>query len=186
MMKTEKEKMLAGELYNSSDPVLLEERRIARVLCKKYNDTTQDEAEHRKIVLADLIGQLGDNLKIEPPFFCDYGSNIVVGNNVFMNFNCVVLDVCPVSIGDDTLLGPNVQIYTATHPTNWKERANILEFGKSISIGSNVWIGGGAILNPGISIGDRTIIGAGSVVTKDIPSDVFAVGNPCKVIKELT
>jgi maltose O-acetyltransferase len=184
-MKTEKEKMLAGELYNASDPVLEEERRIARLLCKKYSDSTQDESDLRKIILVDLIGQSGDNLWIEPPFFCDYGGNISTGKNVFMNFNCVILDVCPVTIGDETMLGPNVQIYTATHPINWKERANILEFGKPISIGSNVWVGGGAIFNPGVSIGDRSVIGAGSVITKDIPADVFATGNPCKVIKSL-
>ena len=184
-MKTEKEKMLAGELYNASDAVLMEERRIARLLCKKYNDTTQDESDLRKIILADLVGESGDNLWIEPPFYCDYGSQITVGKDVFMNFNCVILDVCQVTIGDETMLGPNVQIYTATHPTNWKDRANILEFGKPISIGSNVWVGGGAIFNPGVSVGDRTIIGAGSVVTRDIPSDVFAAGNPCKVIKKL-
>ena len=184
-MKTEKEKMLAGELYHAHDPILTEERRVARELCKKYNDTTQDQEELRSIILADLMGTTGQNLFIEPPFYCDYGSNIHFGDNVFINFNCVILDVCKVEIGSNTMFGPNVQIYTATHPSDWEERATMLEFGKPIKIGSNVWIGGGAIFNPGITIGDRSIIGAGSVVTKNIPSDVFAAGNPCKVIKEL-
>ena len=184
-MKTEKEKMLAGELYNSSDPVLTEEHRIDRELCRKYVVTTQDQEELRTIILSDLIGAMGKNVFIEPPFYCDYGQNINIGENVFMNFNCMILDVCEVRIGKDTMLGPNVQIYTATHPINWKERANILEYGVPITIGSNVWIGGGAIFNPGVTVGDRSVIGAGSIVTKDIPSDVFAAGNPCKVVKKL-
>ena len=184
-MKTEKEKMLAGELYHAADPLLTEERGIARQLCKKYNATTQDQEELRSIILADLMLSELTNVFIEPPFYCDYGRNIVFGENVFLNFNCVILDVCKVEIGNDTMFGPNVQIYTATHPVDWKERATMLEYGKPIKIGSNVWVGGSAIFNPGVKVGDRSIIGAGSVVTKDIPSDVFAAGNPCKVIKEL-
>ena len=119
------------------------------------------------------------------PFYCDYGTNIELGEDVYFNFNCVVLDVMKVIIGSRTLIGPNVQIYTATHPMNYKERSSGLEFAKAISIGEDVWIGGGVIICPGITIGDRTIIGAGSVVTKDIPSDMFAAGNPCKVIRKL-
>ncbi len=122
---------------------------------------------------------------LQPPFYCDYGYNIKVGDKVFFNFNCVVLDVAEVIIGSRTLFGPNVQIYTATHPMNYKERASGLEFAKPIAIGEDVWIGGSAVICPGVSIGDRSVIGAGSVVTKDIPVDVFAAGNPSKVIRNL-
>lgn len=184
-MKTEKEKMLNGELYDASDPQLTAERREARLLIKQLNDSSEDETPLREQTLQKLIGRAGKELWIEPPFYCDYGSNISVGDKVFFNFNCVVLDVMPVTIGSNVLFGPNVQIYTATHPLDWRERAKWLEFAKPISIGSDVWIGGGAIICPGVSIGDRAVIGAGSVVTKDIPSDVFAAGNPCKVIRTL-
>ena len=184
-MKTEKDKMLEGALYNALDPQLSQERRQARLLFKKLNDTTDEQGELRKRILQELIGQAGEGLWIEPPFYCDYGSNISVGDKVFFNFNCVVLDVMPVSIGSYTLFGPNVQIYTATHPLDWQERASGLEYAKPISIGAHVWVGGGAIICPGVSIGDRAVIGAGSVVTKDIPADVFAAGNPCRVIRAL-
>lgn len=185
-MKTEKEKMLAGELYNPLDPQLSDERRQARLLIKQLNDTKDDEEELRVHILKELIPNAGAGLWLQPPFYCDYGSNIVVGEKVFFNFNCVVLDVMQVTIGSRTLFGPNVQIYTATHPADWKVRASGVEFAKPITIGSDVWVGGGAIICPGVNIGDRTIIGAGSVVTKDIPADVFAAGNPCKVIRSLT
>lgn len=184
-MKTEKEKMLKGELYDASDPQLAAERRQARLLMKEFNDSRDNEPDLRTGILKKLIGSAGNELWIEPPFYCDYGSNIRVGDKVFFNFNCVVLDVMPVTIGSNVLFGPNVQIYTATHPLEWEVRAKWLEFAKPITIGSDVWVGGGAIINPGISIGDRTVIGAGSVVTKDIPSDVFAAGNPCRVIRSL-
>jgi maltose O-acetyltransferase len=184
-MKTEKEKMLAGELYTGEDPHLKTERSETRILLKKYNDSTDDQRLLRKEILRKLIGGYNKGLYIEPPFYCDYGSHISVGENVYFNFNCVVLDVNKISIGSRTLFGPNVQIYAATHPMDHKIRAEMLEFGKPVSIGSDVWVGGGAIICPGVHIGDRTVIGAGSVVTKDIPSDCFAAGNPCKVIKKL-
>ena len=184
-MKSEKEKMLSGELYDATDSQLAEERRRARLLLKKLNDSEDHETELRARLLEDLIGQAGAGLWIEPPFYCDYGSNIKVGNKVFFNFNCTILDVMQVTIGDHVLFGPNVQVYTATHPTDWQERAGGLEFAKPITIGSHVWIGGGAIICPGLTIGDRSVIGAGSVVTKSIPSDAFAAGNPCKVIRTL-
>lgn len=184
-MKTEKEKMLSGDLYNALDPELSEERLKARLLIKELNDSREDEEKNRKRILKELIPNSGDNLWLQPPFYCDYGTNIFVGNGVFFNFNCVVLDVAHVQIGHRTKMGPNVQLYTATHPINYKERATGLESGKAIAIGEDVWIGGGAIILPGVTIGDRTVIGSGSVVTKDIPSDVFAAGNPCKVIREL-
>lgn len=183
-MKTEKEKMLAGELYNAADSHLKAERRNARLLVKNYNDSTDEQTLLRKEILRELIGGYSKGLSIEPPFYCDYGSNISVGEKVYFNFNCVVLDVNQVTIGSNTLFGPNVQIYTATHPMDAKARAG-LEFGKPIVIGSDVWIGGGVIICPGVTIGDRCVIGAGSVVTRDIPSDTFAAGNPCKVVKNL-
>ncbi len=185
IVKTEKEKMLSGELYNPLDALLCEERRKARLLLKELNDSRDDEEELRLRILSQLIPRAGSGLWIQPPFYCDYGSNISIGENVFFNFNCVVLDVMQVVIGSYTMCGPNVQIYTATHPLDWRERSSGVEYAKPITIGSYVWLGGGAIVCPGVTIGDRAVIGAGSVVTKDIPSDVFAAGNPCKVIRSL-
>ncbi|HKH61177.1 MAG TPA: sugar O-acetyltransferase, partial [Flavitalea sp.] len=184
-MKSEKEKMLAGELYDPLDRQLSDERLQTRLLIKALNDTREDETEERANVLKALIPNAGNGLWIQPPFYCDYGSNIKMGEKVFFNFNCVVLDVCEVTIGSRTLFGPNVQIYTATHPINHNERASGLEYAKPISIGEDVWIGGSVVICPGVSIGDRAVIGAGSVVTKDIAGDVFAAGNPCKVIRAL-
>lgn len=184
-MNTEKEKMLAGELYDALDKQLTDERLKARLLIKELNDSREDQVEERLRILKDLIPHAGEGLWLQPPFFCDYGYNIKIGDKVFFNFNCVVLDVAPVNIGSRTLFGPNVQIYTATHPMNHEERASGLEFAKPITIGNDVWIGGSAVICPGVSIGDRSVIGAGSVVTKDIPADVFAAGNPCKVIRLL-
>lgn len=184
-MKSEKEKMLAGELYDATDAQLSEERKRARLLFKRLNDSSDDEGDLRKSILKKLIGKAGKDLWIEPPFYCDYGSNITVGDKVFFNFNCIILDVMPVSIGNNVLFGPNVQIYTATHPMDWQERTKWLEFAKPITIGSDIWVGGSTIICPGVNIGDRSVIGAGSVITKDIPPDVFAAGNPCRVIKNL-
>lgn len=177
--------MLRGELYNAADPELLYERRRARIFARQLNESTDEQVNERKNILKDLIPDAGEGLWIEPPFYCDYGSNIKLGDKVYFNFNCVVLDVCQVTIGSNTLIGPSVQIYTAMHPTGWQERASGLEFGKPVIIGSDVWIGGGVIICPGVTIGSRTIIGAGSVVTRDIPDGVFAAGNPCRVIKTL-
>ncbi|MFT5435543.1 MAG: maltose O-acetyltransferase [Ulvibacter sp.] len=184
-MKSEKQKMIAGELYNALDKELSQERIQARLLLKELNDSREDEGSKRLEILKELIPNKGKNLWIQPPFYCDYGYNMVVGKNVYFNFNCVVLDVMLVKIGSRTLIGPNVQLYTATHPMNAKERASLLESAKPIIIGEDVWIGGSTVVCPGVTIGDRTVIGAGSVVTKDLPADVFAAGNPCKVIREL-
>jgi maltose O-acetyltransferase len=184
-MKTEKEKMLAGELYDATDPQLSDERLKARLLIKALNDTREDETEKRSQILKDLIPDAGPGLWLQPPFYCDYGSNIKIGEKVFFNFNCIVLDVMQVTIGSRTLFGPNVQIYTATHPMNYLERASGLEFARSIIIGEDVWVGGSVVICPGVTIGDRCVIGAGSVVTKNIPPDVFAAGNPCRVIRTL-
>lgn len=184
-MKTEKQKMLSGELYDASDPQLSEERVRARNLTRDFNNTRAADLQARARIINQLFASSGHMLVIEPPFYCDYGSNITLGDNVYFNFNCVILDVAPVEIGSNTMFGPNVQIYTATHPVDAVERRKGLEFARPIRIGSDVWVGGGAIINPGVSIGDRSVIGAGSVVTRDIPPDVFAAGNPCKVIRPL-
>ena len=177
--------MLAGELYNAADSELTADRIKARLLIKKLNATSEDEGEELTETLRQLIPNAGSDLFIQPPFYCDYGYNIKIGDKVFFNFNCVVLDVAQVTIGSRTLFGPNVQIYTATHPMNHKERASGLEYAKPIVIGEDVWVGGSVVICPGVTIGDRTVIGAGSVVTKNIPPDVFAAGNPCRVIRAI-
>ena len=184
-MKSEKEKMLSGELYNALDEQLANERTNARLLLQRLNNTSADDNETLNAVIKELIPNAGKDLWIQPPFYCDYGYNIEAGENVFFNFNCVVLDVMKVIIGSRTLFGPNVQIYTATHPINFKERATGLEYAKPITISEDVWIGGSVIICPCVTIGDRVVIGAGSVVTKDIPADVFAAGNPCRVIRKI-
>ncbi len=185
-MRSEKEKMLAGELYDPLDQQLKDARLQARLLIKAFNDTREDEVDQRNKILGELIPGAGEGLWLQPPFYCDYGTNMKVGEKVFFNFNCIVLDVATVTIGSRTMFGPNVQIYTATHPVNHTERTSGLEYGKPIVIGDDVWVGGSAVICPGVTIGDRSVIGAGSVVTKDIPADVFAAGNPCKVIRALT
>ncbi|MGZ5136134.1 MAG: sugar O-acetyltransferase [Flavitalea sp.] len=184
-MSTQKQKMLRGDLYNASDPELVHERKTTRLLLMKLNNTTEEEQGLRNQILKELIPSQGESLWIEPPFFCDYGTNIIVGDRVYFNFNCTILDVTQVSIGSNVLFGPSVQIYTALHPMNWKERAQGFESAKPISIGSDVWIGGGVIICPGVTVGNRSVIGAGSVVTRNIPDNVFAAGNPCKPIKSL-
>ena len=181
-MPSEREKMLAGELYDPLDPELAAARVRARDLCQDLNATREADEVERRRILVDLFGAGGAEVWIQPPFFCDYGSNILLGKRVFFNFNCVVLDVCAVRIGHFTLFGPSVQIYTATHPLE-AELRRTREFAKPVTIGSDVWVGGAAIILPGVTIGDRSVIGAGSVVTRDIPDDVFAAGNPCRVIR---
>ena len=177
--------MLAGELYDALDAELSEDRLKTRLLIKELNDTREDQTAERNRILQQLIPGQGQGLWLQPPFYCDYGYNIKLGDKVFFNFNCVVLDVTYVTIGSRTLFGPNVQVYTATHPLNHIERASGLEYAKPITIGEDVWVGGSAVICPGVTIGDRSVIGAGSVVTKDIPADVFAAGNPCRVIRTL-
>ena len=183
-MKNEKEKMLTGELYDPLDPQLCRERDRCRGLCLRINATREDQKEQRQRLLAELFGKETDAW-VQPPFFCDYGTNIVLGNKVFFNFNCVVLDVAPVIVGDNVLFGPAVQIYTATHPLGAAERRKWLESAQPITIGYDVWVGGGAIICPGVTIGARSVIGAGSVVIRDVPSDVIAAGNPARVIRKL-
>jgi maltose O-acetyltransferase len=184
-MPTEREKMLAGALYDPLDAELVAARDRARDLCQDLNATRERDAELRRRILRDLFGSGGESVWMQPPFFCDYGSNIHLGERVFFNFNCVVLDVCRVTIGDFTLFAPAVQIYTATHPLNAELRRK-QEYAKPITIGSDVWVGGGAIICPGVTIGSKSVIGAGSVVTRDVPAGVFAAGNPCRVIRDIT
>lgn len=182
---TEKQKMLSGAMYNALDAELCKERLQARLLFQRINTMPDTLKTERDELFYSLFGKAGKGLWVEPPFYCDYGYNIQVGEHVFMNFDCCILDVMPVVMGDRVMLGPKVQIYTATHPLNAKERASGLEFAKPITIGDDVWIGGGAIICPGISIGNRVVIGAGAVVTKDVPDDVFVGGNPAKQITEI-
>lgn len=184
LMQSEKEKMIAGALYRASDPELVADRMTARKLQKAYNDSSPDELEKRKAILRDLLGHCPAAIEIEPPFRCDYGYNIRVGDSFYANFDCVVLDCAPVTIGSNVFFGPKVQIYTATHPLLPSERNFGLEAAAPIVIGDSVWIGGGVIVNPGVTIGEGTTIGAGSVVTRDIPPRVFAAGNPCRVIRQ--
>ena len=184
-MPSEREKMLAGELYDALDSELVAGRERARDLCQALNATREGETEPRRRILRELFGRGGDTVWMQPPFFCDYGTNIELGERVFFNFNCVVLDVCLVRIGDYTMFGPGVQILTPVHPMNATER-RLKEYGKPIEIGSDVWVGCGALILPGVRIGSRSVIGAGSVVTRDVPDGVFAAGNPCRVIREIT
>lgn len=184
-MRSELEKMLAGELYDPLDAQLVAARERARDLCQDLNATREGQADQRRRILIELFGQGGDSVWMQPPFYCDYGANIHLGQRVFFNFNCVVLDVCQVTIGSFTLFGPAVQIYTATHPLNAALRRS-QEFGKPIAIGDDVWVGGGAVICPGVNIGSTSVIGAGSIVTRDIPPGVFAAGNPCRVLREIT
>jgi len=176
--------MLAGELYDPMDAELVDARARARNLCLELNASREEQQGERRRILTELFGSGGETVWMQPPFFCDYGSNIELGERVFFNFNCVVLDVCPVKIGSFTLFGPAVQILTPMHP--WKaEQRRKEEFGKPIDIGSDVWVGGGAIILPGVRIGSRAVIGAGSVVTRDVPDGVFASGNPCRAVREI-
>ena len=184
LMPTEREKMLAGAMYDPLDPDLVAGRARARDLCQELNATRETETDARRGVLRALFGAGGDTVWMQPPFFCDYGTNIELGERVFFNFNCIVLDVCRVRIGDFSLFGPAVQIYTPMHPFNAEQRRRE-EYGKPVEIGSDVWVGGGAIILPGVRIGSRTVIGAGSVVTRDVPDGVFAAGNPCRVVREI-
>lgn len=177
--------MLAGEMYNPSDPLLVKERTEARRKVRRYNQTLETEMKERTQLLKQLLGSMGDNVFIEPDIRFDYGSNTHVGENFFANFNCTILDVCEVRIGDNCMLAPGVQIYTATHPLHPTERNSGKEFGKPITIGHNVWIGGSAIINPGVTIGDHVVVASGAVVTKDVPDAVVVAGNPAKVIKKI-
>jgi maltose O-acetyltransferase len=172
--------MLAGELYDPLDAELAAARARARDLCQALNASGEHQQGERRRVLRELFGRGGDSVWMQPPFFCDYGANIELGERVFFNFNCVVLDVCRVRIGSFSLFGPAVQIYTPMHPMDAALRRK-QEFGKPVDIGADVWVGGGAIILPGVTIGSRAVIGAGSVVTRDVPPGATAVGNPARL-----
>lgn len=190
---TEREKMLAGQLYDCGDPELLSQWHKAKDLVRQYNSMESENINGKNMILRQLLGGFGKNLWITPPFYADYGNNIYFGNNCEVNMNCTFLDDNKIIIGDNALIAPNVQIYTAYHPANAAERFGeqksdgSFEFCKTqtapVIIGNNVWIGGGAIILPGVTIGSNVVIGAGSVVTKDIPDNVIAYGNPCRIRK---
>ena len=177
--------MLANEPYRAYDQELYRMANQAEELLHSFNTTSPHEVKERRVLIHALLGAVGTNVVVKPPFFCDYGCHIFVGDNVFINYDCVILDCNFVHIGNDVLIAPKVQIYTAYHPTDPTVRKTGVEMAAPIAIGNNVWIGGGAIICPGVTIGDNTTIGAGSVVTKDIPGNVVAVGNPCRVIKSV-
>ena len=183
--RTEREKMLAGELYDALDPELVAGRSKVRGLCQKLNVSSNADEGLRRQLCRQIFATGGDTVWMQPPFYCDYGSNIELGERVFFNSNCTVLDVCRVRIGDNTLFGPGAQVLTPMHPLDAALRRK-QEYGKSVEIGSDVWVGAGALILPGVTIGSGTVIGAGSVVTRDVPAGVFAAGNPCRVIREIT
>jgi maltose O-acetyltransferase len=183
--RTQRERMLAGDPYIATDPELQQLSRRAMRLIEQYNRTSVDESELRRRILSDLLGRVGEGVEVRPPLFCDYGLQIRIGDRTFVNFNLVALDVASIEIGDDVQVGPNVQLLTPTHPTEPEPRRAKLEAAKAITIGNNVWLGGGAIVCPGVSIGDNTVVGAGAVVTRNLPANVVAVGNPARVIRSL-
>ena len=186
LMPTEKHKMLSGDWYNPLDRELSAERLAARKLQHQFNHSAPDDEAQRRQLLTQWLPNTGKHFYVEPPFYCDYGYNIKTGNKVFFNFNCVVLDVAPVVIGSNVFFGPAVQIYTVNHPTDAKQRRTLVEQAKPVHIGDDVWVGGAAIILPGVTIGTGSVIAAGSVVSKDIPPGVVAAGNPCRVIKPVT
>ena len=184
-MKTEKEKMLAGEPFKFGDAELMEDKKNARILAEKYNHSSEDDLNYRKNLLKQLFGRCGENITIKPPFHCDYGYQIFVGENFVANFDCVFLDAAPIEIGNNCLIGPKTCIYTISHPLDRQERQEGIGLIKKVTIGNDVWIGGSVTILPGISLGNNVIVGAGSVVTKSFPDNVVIAGNPAKIIKKL-
>lgn len=181
----EKEKMLRGEIYDATDAFLIEERNLCKDLCFDYNHLQPSKIEERKAIIKKLFGKTTANFHIEQPFYCDYGYNIEIGENFYTNVNGVILDCAKVTFGDNVFIAPNCGFYTAGHPFDVEQRNKALEYAYPITVGDNVWIGAGCSILPGVTIGDNTVIGAGSVVTKDIPANVLALGNPCRVIREI-
>ncbi|TKJ91434.1 maltose acetyltransferase [Paenibacillus sp. CFBP13512] len=185
-MATDKEKMLAQKLYMAGVGELATDNKKSRMLTRLFNNTTEEQWKYRTELLQQLLESAGKNVFIEPPFRCDYGCHITIGNNFYANYDCIIIDVAKVKIGNNVFFGPRVGVYTAGHPIDPDVRNTLLEFGKEITIGNDVWIGANAVINPGVTIGNNVIIGSGSVVTKDIPDNVIAVGNPCKVLRAIT
>lgn len=181
----QRERMLRGDMYFSADEALVKERHRARRFCRAYNATTEEQGEERTRLLKELLGGTGEALTIEPDFTCDYGTYITVGENFYANFGLVVLDTCPVRIGNNCMFGPRVSLFTAGHPLDPEVRNSGWEFGAPITIGDNVWIGGGSILNPGVTLGNNVVVGSGSVVTKSFGDNVVIAGNPARVIRTL-
>lgn len=184
-MPTEREKMVSGELYRAADPELVALRLRARRLTREFNASTEAEPDRRRALLAELFGRVGPRVEIEPDFRCDYGFNILAGDNLYMNFGCVILDVAPVTLGHNVMFAPGVHLYTATHPLDPVERASGLELARPIVLGDDVWVGGHATICPGVTIGDAAVIGAGAVVTKDVPARTVVAGNPARPIRTL-
>jgi maltose O-acetyltransferase len=180
-----RERMLRGDLYLASDSELVTARRRAADLLHRLNGTSNAERTARSALLTELLGAIGQESTIVSPFFCDYGTQISIGARCFVNAGAVMLDPAAITVGDDVQIGPNVQLLTATHPIDATKRTSGWELARPISIGSGTWLGGGAIIGPGVSVGERTVVGAGSVVVRDLPADVVAVGNPARVIRSL-
>ena len=182
-MATEKQKMLAGELYRPGDAEIQADQAANKTWLARYNAVLDSSPAERRVLLREHFGAVGEDAVIRPPFFCDFGYNIRLGTGVFLNFNCVIIDVCAVSIGDGTQIGPAVQIYAADHPRDPERRRAGLEFGRPVEIGRNVWIGGGAIILPGVRVGDDAVIGAGSVVTRDVAAGATVMGSPARPVR---
>jgi maltose O-acetyltransferase len=186
VMASNKELMLAGKLYMAGGEELAREVKKSRIITRLFNNTTEEQNIYRKELIKDLFESTDENFYIEPPFRCDYGCNISIGENFYANFDCIILDVAKVKIGKNVFFAPRVNIFTAGHPIDPDVRNTLLEFGTPVTIGDNVWVGGNTVINPGVTIGNNVVIGSGSVVTKDIPDNVIAVGNPCRVLRKIT
>lgn len=182
-MEKEREKMISGEMYDPSDEQLVKDREAAKIFCKEYNLTDDTNYDLRKKMIQNFLGKTGDKLHVESNFRVEYGYNIEIGENFYSNYDCLLLDICPIIIGDNAMLAPGVHIYSATHPLDPKERNSGKEYGKPVKIGNNVWIGGRSVIAPGVTLGDNVVVAAGSVVTKSFPDNVVIGGNPAKIIK---
>lgn len=185
-MKNQQERMIAGKLYIAEGEDIVRASDKSERLTYEFNHSRHTEKARRQALLRELFGSIGKNFVVKPTFRCDYGSNIYIGDNFFANYDCMMVDVTTVHIGDNVFFGPRVHVFTAAHPIDSKVRNTNLEFGKPVKIGNSVWVGGNTVINPGVTIGSNVVIGSGSVVTRDIPDNVVAVGNPCRVIRDIT